>query len=379
MISLITLSFPIFFISIAIELLINKLRKTNYYRLNDAVANLNSGILSQVVGVFTKAITVGVYIWIYDHHRVFRDIPNKWYVWIVLFIGVDFFYYWFHRLSHDVSMFWGGHAVHHQSEEYNLTVALRQSSTQMFISFWFYLPLAWIGFSPVLFVTIASIQTLYQFWIHTKLINRMPSWFEYVFNTPSHHRVHHGVNPKYIDKNHGGSLIIFDRLFGTFQQEEEPVHYGVTSPLNSWNVILANINYYEWVVRQLTHVRSIRDFFLVLISPPGWRPQYLGGPISAKDVDVHRSLYDADSSGAIHIYIILQFIILVAFTSFFMFGVGSEFSQQVFSGAQKLVALLFIAFSVINIGALFEQKSWVRLAEAIRVLLIIPVLIFMIP
>jgi sterol desaturase/sphingolipid hydroxylase (fatty acid hydroxylase superfamily) len=377
MISLITLSFPIFFISIAVELLINKLRKTNYYRLNDAVANLNSGILSQVVGVFAKVISVGVYIWVYEHCRMFNDIPNKWYTWIALFIGVDFFYYWFHRMTHDVSLFWGSHVVHHQSEDYNLTVALRQSSSQMLVSFWFYLPLAFIGFPPMLFVTIASIQTLYQFWIHTKLINRMPFWFEYIFNTPSHHRVHHGVDPKYIDKNHGGTLIIFDRLFGTFQQEEEEVHYGITSQLNSWNIIIANIDYYGWLLKQVSHVRSLRDFFLVLIKPPGWRPSYLGGPVAAKEVDVHRKLYDADSSAGMHIYIIVQFAILVAFTSFFMFSVGNELNQNGFTIVQKIVAFAFIAYSVLTIGAMFEKKSWVRFAETIRVLLMIPVLLYM--
>ena len=262
MLNLITLSIPAFFILIAVELLINKMKKTNLYRLNDTISNLSSGIISQVVGVFTKIVTIGVYVWIYNNFRVFKNIPNEWYTWILLFIGVDFFYYWFHRLSHEVSVLWGTHVVHHQSEEYNLSVALRQSATQTFGSFWFYLPLAFIGFSPTLFATIAAIQTLYQFWIHTRLIDKMPAWFEYFFNTPSHHRVHHGVNPKYIDKNHGGTLIIFDRMFGTFQLEEEEVHYGVTSQLKSWNIAVANFDYYGWILQQLSKVKNAKDFFL---------------------------------------------------------------------------------------------------------------------
>ena len=158
------------------------------------------------------------YLYLFKHYAIF-DISNSFFNYALLFIGIDFFYYWFHRLAHEVSLFWGTHIVHHQSEDYNLSVALRQSSFQGFIAMFFYLPLAIIGFNPIAFVTINAFQTLYQFWIHTKTINKMPRWFEFVFNTPSHHRVHHGRNPKYIDKNHGGTLIIFDRLFGSFQAE----------------------------------------------------------------------------------------------------------------------------------------------------------------
>ena len=374
MLNLITLSIPAFFILIAVELLINKMKKTNLYRLNDTISNLSSGIISQVVGVFTKIVTIGVYVWIYNNFRVFKNIPNEWYTWILLFIGVDFFYYWFHRLSHEVSVLWGTHVVHHQSEEYNLSVALRQSATQTFGSFWFYLPLAFIGFSPTLFATIAAIQTLYQFWIHTRLIDKMPAWFEYVFNTPSHHRVHHGVNPKYIDKNHGGTLIIFDRMFSTFQQEEEEVHYGVTSQLKSWNIAVANFDYYGWILQQLSKVKNAKDFFLVLLRKPGWRPAYLGGAIVPKEIDTQRQLYDAQSNRNVHIYIVFQFALLLAFASFFLFGVGDA-EHPKFNTLQKYIATFFIIFSVINIGGLFENKNWSKPTEIIR-LLCIPIVLY---
>ncbi len=374
MLNLITLSIPAFFILIAVELLINKMKKTNLYRLNDTISNLSSGIISQVVGVFTKIVTIGVYVWIYNNFRVFKNIPNEWYTWILLFIGVDFFYYWFHRLSHEVSVLWGTHVVHHQSEEYNLSVALRQSATQTFGSFWFYLPLAFIGFSPTLFATIAAIQTLYQFWIHTRLIDKMPAWFEYFFNTPSHHRVHHGVNPKYIDKNHGGTLIIFDRMFATFQLEEEEVHYGVTSQLKSWNIAVANFDYYGWILQQLSKVKNAKDFFLVLLRKPGWRPAYLGGAIVPKEIDTQRQLYDAQSNRNVHIYIVFQFALLLAFASFFLFGVGDA-EHPKFNTLQKHIATFFIIFSVINIGGLFENKNWSKPAEIIR-LLCIPIVLY---
>ncbi len=370
--NLITLSIPAFFILIVVELIIDKFKKSHLYRMNDTVSNLNAGIVSQVVGIFTKILTLGVYIWLYNNYRIFNEIPNTWYTYILLFIGVDFFYYWFHRMSHEVSVLWGTHVVHHQSEEYNLSVALRQSATQTFGSFWFYLPLALIGFSPILFATIAAIQTLYQFWIHTRLINKMPTWFEYVFNTPSHHRVHHGVNLKYIDKNHGGTLIIFDRIFGTFQIEEEEVHYGVTSQLKSWNVAIANFDYYAWIVQQLSKVKNSKDFLLVLIKPPGWRPEYLGGAIVPKEIDVDRKLYDADAKPKMHIYIAIQFILMLLFVSYFLFQV-EKFSVQ-----KQLVATFFVVLSAITIGSLFENNKWIRWLEIFRLLIIIPVLYFLI-
>jgi len=369
--NLITLSIPAFFILIGIELLFDKLRKSRLYRFNDTVSNLNAGIVSQVVGVFTKFATIGVYIWLYDHVRIFKNIPNNWFTYILLFIGVDFFYYWFHRLSHEVSVLWATHVVHHQSEDYNLSVALRQSATQNFGSFWFYLPLAIIGFTPQLFITIAAVQTLYQFWIHTRVINKMPAWFEYIFNTPSHHRVHHGVNPKYIDRNHGGTLIIFDRIFGTFQDEEEQVHYGITSQLQSWNIAVANFDYYAWIGQQLRKVKNPKDFLYVLVKPPGWRPEYLGGAITPKEIEADRKLYDAQSNRKIHIYIMAQFVLLLAFTSFFLFGI------EKFSDMQKYVAMVFIIYTTINLGALFENKNWAKIAEPIRLLVIIPVLYFL--
>jgi sterol desaturase/sphingolipid hydroxylase (fatty acid hydroxylase superfamily) len=369
--SLIVYSIPAFFILIAIELIIDKIKKTHLYRLNDMVSNINTGIVQQVTGVLLKILNIGVYIWIYDNYRI-TTIPLTWYSWVLLLLGVDFFYYWFHRLSHEVSVLWGTHVVHHQSEEYNLSVALRQSATQVFGSFWFYLPLAFIGFDPVAFITVAQIQTLYQFWIHTRLIKKMPAWFEFVFNTPSHHRVHHGVNPKYIDKNHGGTFIIYDRIFGTFQEEEEEVHYGITSQLKSWNIAIANFDYYGWIVKQLAHVKNIKDFFLVLLKPPGWRPAYLGGPIVPKEIDTARQLYDADTKPQMHIYIVIQFALLLAFVSYFLFGI------EKFGIEKQIVGIAFIVLSTITIGTLFEQKKWAAILEVIRLLLAIPVLYFLI-
>ncbi|WBV63816.1 sterol desaturase family protein [Legionella pneumophila 130b] len=182
---------------------------------------------------------------------------------------VDFFYYWYHRVSHRNSFFWIGHSVHHQSEHFNLSVALRQGYFQTLTSWVFYLPLALIGFPTWMFVIVASVNTIYQFWIHTESIRKM-GWFEKIFNTPSHHRVHHGKNPQYIDKNYAGSLIIWDKLFGTFEPEEAPADYGVTEPLDSWNPFYANIKVVKDILYYGKGLKSKWDVLRAFFMPPEW-------------------------------------------------------------------------------------------------------------
>ena len=189
---------------------------------------------------------------------------------------MDFFYYWFHRWSHEVNAGWAAHIVHHQSEEMNLAVALRQSVFQGALSWVFYLPLALVGFPPAMFLTVSALNTLYQFWIHTRAIGKLGP-LEWVLNTPSHHRVHHGRNPKYIDRNHAGSLIVWDRMFGTFQEEEEEPVYGITRPLASWNPVWANFHYWAELWRTARRATRLQDRFRIFWKPPGWRPEELGG------------------------------------------------------------------------------------------------------
>lgn len=367
--SLITLSIPIFFLLIGVELLITRLRGLSYYRFNDAITNLSCGIGSQVSGLFLRFLTIGVYIMIYDHsplRSVTPHDPDRKALYavtlVLLFIGVDFFYYWFHRLAHEISVMWGSHVVHHQSEEYNLSVALRQAWVQGAFSWVFYLPLAVLGFAPVMFVTIASLQTLYQFWIHTKVIHRMPRWFEYVLNTPSHHRVHHGVNPKYIDKNHGGTLIIWDRIFGTFQEEEEEVVYGITTQPRSWNPILLNFVYWLDLARDARHAGSAGDAARMLFLAPGWKPAGMGGMLAYKEVSTQTfEKYDTEIPPVMTGYILLQFLLLLAGTSAFLF------TQQHMDWQQRLICSVLIILSVLTMGGLFESRRWAVVLEALRV------------
>lgn len=369
--NLIIYAIPAFFILIGLELLMQYMTKSPLYRLNDAVTNINCGITQQLVGVIFKTALFFFYLFIYTELRI-ATIPNTWYNWILLFIGVDFFYYLFHRYAHEIAVFWGSHAVHHQSEEYNLSVALRQSAVQAFFSFWFYLPLAFLGFDPMAFLTIASIQTLYQFWIHTRLIKKMPAWFEYVFNTPAHHRVHHATDPKYIDKNHGGTLIIFDRIFGTFIEEQEEPHYGVTKPIRTWNPVTANIEYYKWLIDVFLKSKGI-DKWRVLVKKPGWRPDYLGGPITPQPIPDDFEKYDAHAGPWMNAYVIMQFILMLSGTSLFLF------SNEGMSWAERIIYVSLIVWMVVNISGIFEQKKWQKASEILRIIISFALLITLNP
>ncbi|HEX8060774.1 MAG TPA: sterol desaturase family protein, partial [Cyclobacteriaceae bacterium] len=270
----IVLSIPIFFLLIGIELVVERLSHRKLYRLPDAIANMSCGITSQLSGLFMRLLGVGIYTLLFNTTRLFNvsDKLPLWAYWLTLYLLVDLAYYWAHRMSHEINLFWGGHVVHHQSEDYNLSVALRQSSFQVVWTFAFSLPIAVLGYDPKDFIYVSALNTLYQFWIHTETINKL-GWLEYIFNTPSHHRVHHGRDPKYIDKNHAGSLIIWDKMFGTFQAEEEKPTYGITRPINSWNAVYANFSHYAIMATEIRRIPRWTDKIKYLFKKPGWLPK----------------------------------------------------------------------------------------------------------
>lgn len=347
----IALSVPVFFVLIGIELAWSFYKKFDYYRLNDSIANLSQGIGQQLTGIFMKTALFFGYKYIFEHWRLF-DFPQTIWVWILLFIGVDFFYYWFHRMSHQVNALWAAHIVHHQSEEYNLTVALRQSWFQGWFSWVFYLPLAFLGFDPLMFLTLSAFNTLYQFWIHTRLIKNMGP-LEYILNTPSHHRVHHGSNPKYIDKNHAGTLIIWDRLFGTFQKEEEEVYYGITTPLASWNPLWANVHYWDELWNTAKKSPRWADKINVFIKPPGWFPEHLGGFKSAPEIDTDKyQKYNPIIQRTRIPYVVFQF--LVGLTT----AIPILFLYETLPVLAVVTGVVYVIFTLVTCSALLEEKKW---------------------
>ena len=358
---------PFFIILVAAEAIFSYLKNRKLYRLNDTISNFSLGIGSQIAGVLFKSLIFGLYIYIYNHYTYFH-LPVTWWSFFLCLVLFDFLFYWAHRISHETNLFWGAHVVHHQSEEYNLSVALRQSWIHNLIAFFIFLPIPFLGFDPVTFLLAAGIDNLYQFWIHTRTINKLPALVEYFFNTPSHHRVHHAINPKYIDKNHAGVFIVWDRMFGTFKSEEnaEEIVYGITTQFKSWNPVWANLHYYQDMWDKATQMKTWREKLYMILAPPGWLPDYLGGFQHPKEVDKMDVLkYDADTTSLFKAYGVMQFVLTLA---------GSIAYLDHFSTITTFYKLLFAAviiLSIMIIGAIFEQRKWIVWAEIVRLLLVL--------
>jgi sterol desaturase/sphingolipid hydroxylase (fatty acid hydroxylase superfamily) len=359
----IVLSIPVYFILIGIELVVARFTDKDLYKFPDAIANIGCGITSQLSGLFLTIFGIGIYEFLFSNFALFKVDSDAWWYWVVLVLLVDLAYYWAHRMSHEINLFWGGHVVHHQSEEYNFSVALRQSSLQVVWTFAFSLPIAFLGFSTMHFALISAFNTLYQFWIHTETIGKFPRWIEFIFNTPSHHRVHHGRDPKYIDKNHAGSLIIWDRMFGTFQEEEEHPTYGITKPINSWNPLFANVSHYVSMTEDLRQITGWKDKIKYLFMKPGWLPQSLGGyrPAPAVDKSTYKK-YETPSGIALNLYVLFQYVVCLAGTAMFLFNAGK------FDLFEKIFIAALIALMVVNCGVLFEQRTWVKFSEWFRII-----------
>ncbi|MFO0550179.1 MAG: sterol desaturase family protein [Polyangiaceae bacterium] len=270
---LIYYSIPIFLISLALELVWAlharaKGKPIVGYERRDTLASLAMGIGNVIVAAFAKVGVFALMTLVYEH-RLF-DLGTGAGAWVLLFFTEDFCYYWFHRASHEVRCLWAAHVNHHSSKHYNLSTALRQSWTTPFTAPLFWLPLPLLGFAPWMVFTQQAISLLYQFWIHTEALDKLGP-FEWVFNTPSHHRVHHAKNTEYLDKNHGGILIIWDRLFGTFAAERTKPRYGLTKDIETFNPV--TIAFHEWqaIWRDVKNARTLGRKLAFIFRSPAWR------------------------------------------------------------------------------------------------------------
>jgi sterol desaturase/sphingolipid hydroxylase (fatty acid hydroxylase superfamily) len=269
----IVLATPVFLLLIAVEWAVGMRRGRNTYRLNDAMASIGLGVLSQLLGLYGKLAAVAIYLAVYDHVALTRLSASSPMVWLAALLVYDLCYYALHRAGHRVGVLWAAHVVHHQSEDYNLSTALRQTGSGFVFGWLFYLPMAVIGFPPLVFGVVALVDLLYQFWVHTQQIGRL-GWFDRWFCSPSNHRVHHGVNDIYLDRNYGGILMVWDHLFGSFQDEldEQPVVYGTRTPLRSFNPLIANVEVYARLARDAARTRRWADKIAIWFKPPGWLP-----------------------------------------------------------------------------------------------------------
>ena len=348
--NVIVYAIPVFVALMAAEFGIGLALGRHVYRLNDAVGSLAAGILSQISGVFMLALSVGIYVLVYDHFALFAFKADDWRVWVGALVAYDFCYYWNHRIDHEVGLFWAAHVVHHQSDHFNLSTALRQPSSGALLGWIFYLPLAIAGVPPVVFVAVGLIDLLYQFWIHTELVGKL-GWFDFIFASPSNHRVHHGINDQYLDKNYGGILILWDRLFGTFEEEFEKPVFGVRGGLYSFDPVAANLSYYATMTRLCLAARDWRDKIRVWFKPPGWVPANLRpvGPEAAFDLAAVRP-YDPPAGAAASLLVFAALAAMIGATAGFLLAAPA------LPLANSFVVFLSMAAALWCMGALLDGR-----------------------
>ena len=356
---------PGFFALMAIELLAARLLRRRVYRLNDAIASIGLGVLSQVVGAFAKLLTIGLYAWLLPHVALFDLRADSPWVWLLALVLYDLCYYWLHRAGHEVGVLWAAHVVHHQSERYNLATALRQTGSGVLLGWLFYVPLAVLGVPVEVFAVVAVIDLLYQFWIHTELVPKL-GWFDRVFASPSNHRAHHAVNDRYLDRNYGGLFILWDRLFGTFAEEvdEDPPVFGTRAPLRSFNPLWANVEVYAALAQDAWHARRWSDKLRVWLKPPGWRPADVAERFPKPAFDLARREYDPPASRSMQAYALFHFALLL--------GLGTVFLSHAatLGGWQALAFAGFVTAGLCALGALLEHRAWGFVLEATRLVVL---------
>ena len=361
---------PFFFALIALELLVDRWRGVSNYRLADAINSLSAGVLSTTAGLLTRAVGLLIYTLAWQQLALFELSAEALWVWLLAFVFYDFCYYWNHRLGHERNVLWAAHSVHHQSEDYNLSTALRQTSTGFIFGWIFYLPMALAGVPPLVFLTVAALNLLYQFWVHTRHIPKL-GWFEWLFVSPSNHRVHHAQNAVYMDRNYGGVFILWDRLFGTFQEEldAEPVIFGVTTPLASWNPLWANAQFYVALWRDARRAESWWDRLRIWFMPTGWRPADVAARYPQAKPDLGQFVkFEVPLGRAQQLYAVAQFSLYV------LAGTGLLALAAELSAAALLLGLAWMAGGLYVIGTWLENRPAARRLELLRLALNLPTL-----
>ena len=361
---------PVFLLLIVIEIFWGWWKGNNTYRVNDSINSLSLGLLSTATKFVFLNIGLLVFSGIEKNYAVWAFDSSSLGHWLLAILLYDFLYYWFHRISHERQFFWGSHVVHHQSEDYNLSTALRQTSTSFFTTWVFYIPCFFLGMPISMYVSIATAHLIYQFWVHTQHISTL-GFLEWFMVTPSNHRVHHAQNSDYIDKNYGGLLIIWDRLFGTFQKEhkEQPAIYGIRVPLASWNPIWANLHIFINMALDAWRTAHWLDKFRVLWSRTGWRPAdvEVWYPAQKSNLDQFEK-YNPDLNPLTNSGIVAQYILL----SVFHLWSAGQVDQLSYVLLWATVAIQ--TYTLIVIGAILDGKSFARRLEQSRLLVLAVVL-----
>ncbi len=356
-----------------IELAVDRVRGTGYFRSNDAINSLSAGTLSTTFGYFTRFIQVFIWGYVLQNFAVvqmdldwFSNSPRGLALWAIALIGWDFCYYWAHRCGHEVSILWAAHAVHHQSEDYNLSTALRQTSTGFLFNWVFYLPLFLIGFPVEVLATVNALDLIYQFWVHTQHVGKL-GWLDRIVVTPSNHRVHHAQNQRYIDRNYGGIFIVWDRMFGSFQEEldSDPVIFGIRKPLSNWNPFWANIHVYAYLWFDAVRTKKWRDKIGIWFRRTGWRPDDVEAvyPKQTTNLAEFRK-FDPRITTSMRRYVLGQFLVAV------MLAIAGLSAEQ---GAYAVLPPCLLLWTTLYaLGLMIEGRSYAARFELIRLFVIVP-------
>lgn len=351
---------PAFFIFVFIEYKVaRQQKKAKVFKYESSVANFSIGIAERLLNLFIAASFYQVYQWVYSNYALF-DSPNKWYVWLVLLFATDFVWYWYHRLGHEINFLWAAHIVHHQSEEFNLTTAARITTIQAIFRnvFWCALPL--VGFHPNMIITILLAHGAYSFFTHTQLIGKL-GWLEDILITPSLHGVHHASDEKYLDKNYGDVFVFWDKLFGTFQKEEEPPKYGLTHPIKSYSFLWQHFHYYLEIAESYRRAVGFKEKWNAVFGSPALMDQNIRPILEERYFQNRESEHSKQKfKPYLNIQLILVVVMLTATTMFYHY-IGE---------IDKWAILIFVLITLINIGALLEQRRWIYYLECFRLILV---------
>lgn len=351
---------PAFFLFLYLEYrLAVYLKKPEVFKYESSIANISIGIAERLLNLFISASFYSLFYWVYKNYALF-DIPNTWWVWLLLILTTDLVWYWYHRLGHQVNFLWAAHIVHHQSEEFNLTVSARITVFQALIRNIFWCIIPFLGFHPAMVITILMVHGAYSFFTHTQLIGKL-GWLEHILITPSLHGVHHASDGKYLDKNYGDVFVFWDKLFGTYQQEEEAPTYGLTHPVKSYSFLWQHFHYYLEILEACKRQKYFKPKLKIIFGNPATLDQNIR-PILEKRYLQHKAA--AAHRFKFRTYLNVQLLLCIGLLS-----LVTAF-YTVLHLEDKLFVTAFILITLINCGALLEQRKWIYYLECCRLILL---------
>lgn len=365
-INFLAFAMPAFFLFVYLEYKLAQRRKRpEIFNYESSVSNISIGLAERLINLFIAASFYQLFYYIYENYRIF-DIPSNFWIWVGLILATDFVWYWYHRLGHEVNFFWAAHIVHHHSEEFNFTAAARITTFQAIIRTGFWCILPFIGFHPKMVITMLIVHGAYSFFTHTQVIGRI-KWLEYIFVTPSVHGVHHASDEKYLDKNYGDMFTFWDRMFGTFQEEEEKPKYGLTHPLKSYSFLWQHFHYYFEIYELWKRSKGFKARWDAVFGSPAAMDQDIR-PMLEK-----RFLQDkTDRSHRLKFrnYLYIQLAVstlILTFITYYFNSLGFY---------DKIFGLSFIIITLINCGALLEQRKWIYYLEYSRLFILSTYLLY---